>query len=184
MSRATALTALLGIEHPVVQAPMGGISTPALVAAVSGAGGLGSLGSAVLPPDEVARQAGLVREATDRPFNLNFFCHEPPALDQADAARARERFAGLYGELGLGEPPAPSVPPVAFDDARLAAVLDLRSAVVSFHFGLPGPAAVDALHEAGCRVLSSATTVAEAEDLARRGADAVIAQGAEAGGHR
>ncbi len=183
MPRTTALTRLLGIEHPLIQAPMGGAATPALAAAVSQAGGLGSLGSSVLRPDQLIEHAQMVREVTDRPFNVNFFCHPPPTLDEPDAARARQRFAGLYGEVGL-EPPQPSVPPIAFDAERLAAVLEVRPAVVSFHFGLPEPAAMDALHDAGCRVLSTATTVAEAESLAAAGADAVIAQGAEAGGHR
>jgi nitronate monooxygenase len=184
MPRATAFTALLGIEHPLVQAPMAGFTTPALVAAVSEAGALGSLGVAHLGPDELAEQARAIRERTDRPFNLNFFCHPDPALDAADAARERERLAPLYAELGLGDPPEPAVPPLAFDASRLDAVLGIRPAVVSFHFGLPDAAAVGALHEAGCRILSSATTVAEAQDLVARGADAVIAQGAEAGGHR
>jgi nitronate monooxygenase len=184
MPRATEFTALLGIEHPVVQAPMAGVTPPALVAAVSEAGGLGSLGAAVLGPDELIEQTRALRGLTSRPFNLNFFCHQVPELDAAAAARARDRFAPLYAELGLGEPPVPFVPPLAFDTARLEAVLEIRPAAASFHFGLPDPAAVDALHDAGCRILSSATTVAEAEDLVARGADAVIAQGAEAGGHR
>ncbi len=184
MPRATALTALLGIEHPLIQAPMGGAVTPALAAAVSGAGGLGSLGSSVLPPEVVLAHARAVREITDRPFNVNFFCHQPPTVEESDAVRARERFSALYDELGLGEPPAPSVPPIAFDEERLAALLEIRPAVASFHLGLPRPDVMDALHEAGCRILSSATTVAEAERLAERGVDAVIAQGAEAGGHR
>lgn len=184
MPRATALTALLGIEHPIVQAPMAGMSTPALVAAVSAAGGLGSLGAAALGPDDVVAQAQAIRELTDRPFNVNFFCHHDPTLDAAAVARERERLAPLYAELGLGEPPEPFVPPLAFDAARLDAALEIRPAAVSFHFGLPDAPAIDALHAAGCRVLSSATTVAEAQELAQRGADAVIAQGAEAGGHR
>jgi nitronate monooxygenase len=184
MPRATAFTALLGIAHPLIQAPMAGLTTPALVAAVSEAGGLGSLGAAALGPDQLIEQARAIRRLTDRPFNLNFFCHRAPTLDAAAAARERERLAPLYAELGLGEPPDPFVPPLAFDADRLAAVVETRPAVASFHFGLPDAASVDALHEAGCRILSSATTVAEAEDLVARGADAVIAQGAEAGGHR
>ena len=184
MPHRTALTELLGIEYPVIQAPMAGAATPELAAAVSGAGALGSLGSAMLAPDELVAQARAVREATDRPFNVNFFCHRPPELDEADAARARDRFGPLYRELGLGEPPEPSVPAIAFDEERLAALLEIRPAVASFHFGLPDLAALDATRAAGCRVLSSATTVAEAEHLAERGADAVIAQGSEAGGHR
>jgi nitronate monooxygenase len=184
MPRATAFTALLGIEHPLIQAPMAGLTTPALVAAVSVAGGLGSLGAAALGPDELVGQAQEIRDLTDGPFNLNFFCHPAPTLDAAAAGRARERLAPQYAELGLGDPPAPFVPPLAFDAARLEAVTRIRPAVASFHFGLPDRAAVDALHDAGCRILSSATTVAEAEDLVARGADVVIAQGAEAGGHR
>ena len=184
MALRTALTELLDLEHPVIQAPMASAATPELVAAVSGAGGLGSLGSAMLPPDELLAQAGAVRERTDRPFNVNFFCHEPPELDPPEVGRARERFAVPYGELGLGEPPEPSVPPIAFDEARLEALLEIRPAVASFHFGLPAESALEAIREAGSRIISSATTVAEAEHLAERGVDAVIAQGAEAGGHR
>jgi nitronate monooxygenase len=180
----TALVELLGCEYPVIQAPMGGAATAELVAAVSSAGGLGSLGSAVLPPDELVRQAKAVRAATDRPFNVNFFCHRPPELDDSAAARARERFGALCREFGLGQPPEPSVPRIAFDGERLAALLEIRPAVASFHFGLPDEGDVETIREAGCRVLSSATTVAEAERLAERGADAVIAQGGEAGGHR
>ena len=180
----TGLTELLGIEHPVIQAPMAGAATPELAAAVSAAGGLGSLGSAPLAPDDLIAQARAVREATDRPFNVNFFCHPPPELTAQEAGRGRERLDPLYRELGLGAPPEPSVPPLAFDEARLAALLEVRPAVASFHFGLPGADALDAVREAGCRVLSSATTVAEAERLAELGADAVIAQGGEAGGHR
>jgi nitronate monooxygenase len=179
----TALTDLLRIEHPVIQAPMAGVATPKLAAAVSRAGALGSLGSAVLPPDELVGQARVVRDATDRPFNVNFFCHEPPELADPDVARSRERFDVLYRELGL-DPPDPFVPPIAFDDARLEALLEIRPTVASFHFGLPDNAALEAIRDAGCRVLASATTVAEAEELAGRGVDVVIAQGAEAGGHR
>jgi nitronate monooxygenase len=105
-------------------------------------------------------------------------------LDAADAERTRASLEELYRELELGEPPPPAVPPIGFDEPRLAALLEIRPPVVSFHFGLPDEAAVDALRAAGCRILSTATTVAEAEDLVARGVDAVIAQGAEAGGHR
>jgi nitronate monooxygenase len=159
-------------------------ATPELAAAVSAAGGLGGLGSAMLPVDELRRQAARVRELTERPFQLNFFCHLRPEIAPAVAARAREYFAPLYDELGLGEPPEPSSPGVEFDDARLEALLELRPPIVSFIFGLPRPDALAAIREAGIRVLASATTVAEAEQLERRGVDAIVAQGAEAGGHR
>jgi nitronate monooxygenase len=180
----TSVTELLGIEHPILQAPMASAATPALAAAVSEAGGLGALGSAMLTPDELRRQAAEVRERTDRPFQLNFFCHEPPELGADVAARAREYFAPLYDELRLGEPPEPGAPPIHFDEARLEALLDIRPPVVSFHFGLPARDALAAVRDAGLTVLASATTVAEAEHLKEHGVDAVVAQGAEAGGHR
>jgi nitronate monooxygenase len=180
----TAVTELLGIELPVLQAPMASVATPALAAAVSDAGGLGALGSSMLPVDELRAQTEELRRRTDRPFQLNFFCHEPPVVDVDVAARAREYFTPLYDELGLGDPPEPSVPAVEFDRARLEAVLDLRPPVVSFHFGLPSAEAMAAIRHTGARILASATTVTEAMHLEEHGVDAVVAQGAEAGGHR
>jgi nitronate monooxygenase len=180
----TPVTELLGIEHPILQAPMARAATPALAAAVSEAGALGALGSAMLPVDELRRETAELRERTDRPFQLNFFCHETPEVTGEIAERAREYFAPLYDELGLGEPPHPVVPAVEFDEPRLEALLELRPPVVSFHFGLPPRDAVDSIHEAGIVVLASATTVAEARYLEEHGVDAVVAQGAEAGGHR
>ncbi len=184
MAAGAALLDTLGITKPVIQAPMASAATPELAVAVSAAGGLGSLGSAMLAPDELRAQARAVREATELPFNVNFFTHRPPQLDADGAEQARSRFAPLFAELELGEAPEPSVPAIGFDDDRLEALLEIRPAVASFHFGLPDERALEAVRQAGCLVLSSATTVAEAEDLARRGVDAVIAQGAEAGGHR
>ncbi len=180
----TPVTELLGIEHPILQAPMASAATPALAAAVSEAGGLGALGSAMLPLDELRRQTAELRERTDRPFQLNFFCHETPEVTGDIGERAREYFAPLYDELGLGEPPQPSAPAVEFDEARLEALLELRPPVVSFHFGLPARDAVESIHAVDMVVLASATTVAEARHLEEHGADAVVAQGAEAGGHR
>jgi nitronate monooxygenase len=180
----TAVTELLGIERPILQAPMASAATPALAAAVSEAGGLGALGSAMLPADELRRQTAELRGRTVRPFQLNFFCHEPPVVDEAVAARAREYFTPLYDELGLGDPPEPSVPSVEFDESRLEAVLELRPPVVSFHFGLPSEDALAAVRDTGARILATATTVAEARHLEQHGVDAVVAQGAEAGGHR
>jgi nitronate monooxygenase len=180
----TRVTELLGVEHPVLQAPMARVAGPELAAAVSGAGALGGLGSAMLDVDELRAQAAQVRASTDRPFQLNFFCHPRPQVEAADARAARARLAPLYEELGLGEPPEPSTPPIDFDASRLDALLAIRPAVASFHFGLPDGAAIAACREAGITVLASATTVAEARDLEERGVDAVVAQGAEAGGHR
>ena len=180
----TPVTELLGIEHPVLQAPMASAATPALAAAVSEAGGLGALGSSMLPVDELRRQTAELRELTQQPFQLNFFCHEPPEVSGDIADRAREYFAPLYDELGIGDPPQPSAPAVEFDEARLEALLDLRPPVVSFHFGLPPRDVMEAIRGTGMRVLASATTVAEARHLEDHGVDAVVAQGAEAGGHR
>jgi nitronate monooxygenase len=180
----TPVTELLGIEHPVLQAPMASVATPQLAAAVSKAGGLGALGSAVLSPEDLRREAEQVRAVTDRPFQLNFFCHPAPRFAAEAAAAARAEVTGLYAELGLGEPPAAEVWPIEFDAARLEALLEIRPSAVSFHFGLPDDAALAACRDAGLRILASATTVAEARELEARGVDAVVAQGAEAGGHR
>ncbi len=184
MTLPTTINDLFGIRRPVLQAPMANVATPELAAAVSEAGGLGALGSAVLPPDELHRQTERLRTLTDAPFNLNFFAHAPPQIDAGQGSTARERAAALYEELGMDGPPQPSVPPIHFDAERLEAVLEIEPAVVSFHFGLPGAGAVAAIRERGTRVIATATTVAEAVALEATGVDAVIAQGSEAGGHR
>ena len=180
----TAVTELFGIRHPVLSAPMARAATPELAAAVSEAGGLGGLGSAVLPAEELGRQAAAVRALTDAPFNLNFFVHPTPEIAPELAARARE-LAGAALCRGRARPAAGRrcADPIDFDEDRLKALLEIRPAVVSFHFGLPEPAAVAAIRDTGSRVIASATTVAEAVRLQELGADAVIAQGAEAGGH-
>lgn len=184
MALPTGLTRLLGIEHPIVQAPMAGSSTPALAAAVSEAGGLGSLPCALLGPDEIRAAVAEVRARTPRPINLNFFCHATPAADATVLERWQRRLARFYDELGLSAPAEAPASRLAFDDATCDVVAELRPAVVSFHFGLPADELLDRVRRAGCRILSSATTVAEARVLEERGCDAVIAQGAEAGGHR
>ena len=180
----TSLTELLGIACPIVQAPMAGFSTPGLAAAVSNAGGLGSLGSAMLGPEQL--RAGLrdLRAATNRPVNANFFVHAPPREDAARRARMQARLRPYYDELGIALPDPPPAPPPPFSEAILEVVLSERPGVVSFHYGLPEAAHLEALRDAGIRVLSSATTVEEARWLEARGVAAVIAQGYEAGGHR
>ncbi|HEX5079607.1 MAG TPA: nitronate monooxygenase [Geminicoccaceae bacterium] len=178
----TPLTALLGITYPIVQAPMASAATPALAAAVANAGGLGSLGFGTSGPDQCRAEIGALRAATNRPFNVNFFVHAAPADDPTRRARMQAGLARYYAELGV-EPDA-SAPPPPFDHAMLEVVLSERPAVVSFHFGLPTPARLRAVKDAGAIVLSSATTVAEARWLEVEGADVVIAQGYEAGGHR
>jgi nitronate monooxygenase len=180
----TDLLELLDIAHPIIQAPMAGFATPLLAAAVSNAGALGSLGCAPLPVNAIREQVAALRQTTNRPFNLNFFVHATPARDPAAEARLRQRLAPYFDRLGLGPVPEVVEPFPSFDEARLALVLELRPRVVSFHFGLPAPAAMRALKAAGSIVLCSATSVAEARRVAAEGADAVIAQGFEAGGHR
>lgn len=181
----TRITDLFGITHPIIQAPMAGATTPEMVVAVSGAGGLGSLPAAQYTPDQLRAALDAVRAGTDRPFNVNFFCHEMPPPDPAAQAAWRARLAPFYAEAGL-DPAAAGAGGgrTPFDDSSCRAVEEYRPAVVSFHFGLPAAALLDRVRRAGCRVIASATTVAEARWLAARGVDAVIAMGWEAGGHR
>jgi nitronate monooxygenase len=175
---------LVGIEHPIVQAPMPGFATPELAAAVSNAGGLGSLGCAFMSPDELAGTLRRVADLTDRPVNFNFFCHRPPRRDEAAIARMQALVEPYFAELDAGPVPDGSAVPPPFGRAQLEVLTGNPPAVVSFHFGLPAAELLGPLKRAGCRILASATTVREAELLAERGADAIIAQGWEAGGHR
>lgn len=180
----TDLTRLLGIEHPILCSPMSLSATPALAAAVSNAGGLGALGCAEMSPRELREDFAATRSLTARPFNINFFTHQPPEWPADGGAAMRARLVPFYEALGLGEVPALSCPIEPFGLETLEIVLDLRPQVVSFHFGLPGPRMVDALKSAGAVILSTATTVGEARALEAAGVDAIVAQGLEAGGHR
>ncbi len=175
-------TERLGLVHPIVQAPMAGAATPALAAAVSGAGGLGSLGLGTVAVESARRQIEAFRQHSDGPLNVNFFCHLEPAPDAAEATR--ERLRPWYATRGLGAVPEPAAPYAPFGQDHVALIEALLPEVVSFHFGLPTPDLLDAVKATGAYVMASATTVAEARDLEAAGADAVIAQGLEAGGHR
>ena len=177
------LTELLGIEHPIIQAPMAGSTTPAMAAAAANAGCLGSLGCAFMTPDGYTQAFEQTRAATNRRLNMNFFCHDEPKDDPAKAATIRDRIGALFEELGAGA--VPEVVPTNFPyhEAIHEAVCASRPGVVSFHFGLPEDRFVRDLKDLGTVILSSATTPAEARDLEARGVDAVIAQGWEAGGH-
>jgi nitronate monooxygenase len=176
---------LFGIDLPILQAPMANFGTPELAIAVSRAGGLGALACASLSVDQAGAAVDQIRAAAPGPINLNFFCHHTPAPDPARALAWRARLASYYGELGLDPevvpPPGGRAP---FDDAFCRLVEARRPEVVSFHFGLPDAALLDRVKAAGAKVISSATTVAEARWLAARGCDAIIAMGLEAGGHR
>jgi nitronate monooxygenase len=174
---------LFGIEHPIVQAPMAGAMDAELAIAVCEAGGLGSLPSATIDAAKLRSECELIRR-TGRPYNVNFFCHAPPPEDSRTSGW-RDRLAPYYAELGVdpslatkGQGRAP------FDAALCALMEELKPAVVSYHFGLPEAALLARVKAAGCKVLANATSVAEARWLEERGVDAVIAQGAEAGGHR
>src|ERR1700733_13681077 len=181
----TRLTKLLSIEHPIVLAPMAGAMDAELAGEVSAAGGLGSLPCAMLTPAALRQQFARVRARTDRPVNLNFFCHATPAANNAREASWRDRLAPYYVEFGIDPAlPVPSSSRAPFDAEFCAVVEELRPEVVSFHFGLPDDALLARVKAAGARVMSSATNVAEAAFLERHGADAIIAQGFEAGGHR
>ncbi|MGY3945460.1 NAD(P)H-dependent flavin oxidoreductase [Aeromonas tecta] len=175
----------LGIRYPIIQAPMAGVQDCALALAVSAAGGLGSLPAAMLGPAELRRALSELRESGRGPFNINFFCHHQQALDPAEERRWRQTLAPYYAELGLAADASLSGPSRAPFNAEHAAILaEFKPAVVSFHFGLPAPELLDSVKSWGAKVLVSATTVAEARWLAEHGADAIIAQGLEAGGHR
>ena len=176
---------LFGIELPIVQAPMAGPNLAELAIGAARAGALGSLPCATLSVEQALAQCRQVREATAAPLNLNFFCHRPPAADPAREAAWRERLAGYYREYGL-DPSLPTPPSsrAPFDPAYCELVEQVRPQVVSFHFGLPAPPLLERVRATGARIVSSATTVAEARWLEAHGCDAIIAQGAEAGGHR
>lgn len=176
---------LLGIELPILQAPMAGVQDHGLAVAVGEGGGLGALPCALLSPEAIRAELSALRAKSDRPFNVNVFCHVPPEPDAAREAAWRAALAPYYGELGLD---VASVPVGAGRQPFTPAIADLlepfRPPVMSFHFGLPDDALLARVRSWGTRVLASATSVDEGRWLEARGVDAVIAQGYEAGGHR
>lgn len=175
---------VLGSSLPIVQAPMAGVQGAALAIAACNAGALGSLPAAMLSHDALRRDLDAIRAGTDAPFNVNFFCHAPPAPDAARDALWLAQLAPYYAELGIEPAPPPAASRRPFDADGAAIVEAVRPAVVSFHFGLPEPSLLARVRATGAKVLSSATTLAEALWLEQHGVDAVIAQGSEAGGHR
>lgn len=180
------LVAQLGIQHPIIQAPMAGVSTPKLVAEVSEAGGLGSLGLGAVTLEQAAQQIQETRKLTTKPFNVNVFCHQRATADAVREAAWLSHLAGDFRKFGA-EPPASlrEIYSTALgNDAMLAMLLELKPAVVSFHFGLPDQGWVGALRNAGIITMACATDLDEAEQVERAGIDVLVAQGAEAGGHR
>jgi nitronate monooxygenase len=175
---------LFDTRFPLIQAPMAGVQDVRLALAACTAGALGSLPAAML--DNITLDAALTQlDASGLPYNVNFFCHTPPASDANVEARWRERLAPYYQELGLDSDSASATGGRRpFGEETAAIVERHRPAVISFHFGLPAAALLARAKATGARILSSATTVAEAHWLQQHGADAIIAQGLEAGGHR
>jgi nitronate monooxygenase len=179
------LVDLLRIEHPILLSPMAGINTVELAAAVCDAGGLGSVACATMEPEFVAETIRTLRERTNKPFNVNFFCHVPATAAAEREEAWHDRLSPYYRELGIDPAiPLPRVDIPPFDDARCKIVEETKPEVVSFHFGLPDSVLLARVRAAGCRIMASATTVAEARWLEARGVDIIIAQGYEAGGHR
>jgi len=176
---------LFKTEFPIVLAPMAGVMDAELVIAAAKGGALGSLPCAMLSAEKAREQIQIIRQRVSAPVNMNFFCHKPVPADPAREARWKERLAPYYKELGL-DPAAPinAANRAPFDAATCSVVQELKPEIVSFHFGLPEQSLLARIKAAGCKVMASATTVREAIWLEEHGADVIVAQGAEAGGHR
>lgn len=179
-------TFIPGVAYPIIQAPMAGVSTPGLAAAVSNAGGLGSLGIAASSLADARRAIAATQALTSRPFNVNVFCHRPAQRDAVREAAWLSHLAPLFAEFGAVPPGALEeyYPTFTGNDAATAMLLEMRPAVVSFHFGLPAASQLSALRAAGIRTMTTATSAAEAALVAGAGVDMIVAQGYEAGGHR
>ncbi|MEJ7668916.1 MAG: nitronate monooxygenase [Casimicrobiaceae bacterium] len=179
------LQQLLGIELPIIQAPMAGVQGSALAVAVSNAGGMGSLPCALLGLDAMRNELAVIKAQTGKPCNVNFFCHTPPTASAEREAAWRAALSPYYQEFGIDADAIPIGPGRWPFSSEAADVLgEFKPAVVSFHFGLPSAELLARVKAWGTKILSSATTVAEAHWLEAHGVDAVIAQGLEAGGHR
>jgi len=186
MTDSSPLLALLEVDRPIVQAPMAGVSTPAMAAAVSNAGALGSIGVGATNAAGALEMIKAVRERSRRSLNVNVFCHRPAKADAAVEAAWVERLRPEFARFGV-EPPrrlAEIYKSFVEDDDMLAMLVAERPKVVSLHFGVPAPERIQALRQAGVVLLGSATNVLEGQLLEAAGVQAVVAQGFEAGGHR
>ncbi|MFC4527818.1 nitronate monooxygenase [Dyella halodurans] len=182
----SSLLGLLGIKLPIIQAPMAGVSSPAMAAAVSNAGGLGSLGLGAMTADQARQAIRAFRRLSDGPLNVNLFVHRPAQADAAKQAAWLRRLGPEFEGVGASPPSVLKEIYTSFlvDEDMLAMLLEERPHVVSFHFGLPRPDQIAALHGAGIVLLATATQVQEARSIEDAGIDVVVAQGYEAGGHR
>ncbi len=180
------LLELLDIRLPILQAPMAGVSTPAMAAAVSNAGALGAIGVGATDAETARQMMCAVRTASDRPFNVNVFCHRPAVRASTREAGWLSRLAPIFTRYGAAPPDGLREIYTSFveDDAMLTMLLEERPKVVSFHFGLPAAPRIAALREAGIVLLATATNLREARILTSAGIDGIVAQGYEAGGHR
>jgi nitronate monooxygenase len=175
----------LNIEVPIIQSPMAGVQGSALAAAVSGAGGLGSLPCAMLDIETVRSEMKVIRQHTTKPVNLNFFCHAVPQADAQLETKWRSQLGQYYRQYGVDEKQLTAgAVRQPFTESHFNLLSELAPSVVSFHFGLPEEKLLDRVKALGAKILASATTVQEALWLENRGVDAIIAQGSEAGGHR
>ena len=176
---------LFRIEFPIVQAPMAGVQDADIMIGAASGGALPSLPCAMLSPEKIGEQINIVRQRVATPVNVNFFCHTAVDPDSQAEAVWRGRLTPYYREFGL-DPDAklPFANRAPFDAAACEVVEKLKAEVASFHFGLPEKGLLARVKRAGCIVMASATTVREAVWLEENGADVIIAQGAEAGGHR
>ncbi len=181
----TRIIDLLGIELPIIQAPMAGATGSTMVIAAAQAGALGSLPCAMLSPEQIRQEVQNIRQATQAPLNLNFFCHQTPAPDPERDAQWKNLLQPYYRELGADfDAPTPVSSRAPFDHVSCELVEELRPEIVSFHFGLPEPSLLERVKATGAKILSSASTVDEAVWLEQHGCDSIIAMGYEAGGHR
>lgn len=179
------LQKLLGIDVPLIQAPMAGAQGSALAIAVSNEGALGSLPCAVFDVDTIRKELTAIRAQTSKPFNLNFFCHPQPDVDEVREADWHATLAPYFAEFGIDPSsirPGPGRKTFGAEHAEV--IEEFRPPVISFHFGLPAAPLVSRVKHTGAKILASATTVDEARWLEAHGADVIIAQGVEAGGHR
>jgi nitronate monooxygenase len=176
----------LAIKLPIIQAPMAGVSSPAMAAAVSNAGALGSIGVGATDPEGARGMIAAVRARTERAFNVNVFCHRPAAIEGTRETNWLEQLRPHFEQWGAKPPSRLTEIYRSFveDDAMLAALLTDKPPIVSFHFGLPSPKRIQALKAAGIVLLASVTNVVEAQAAVQAGVDALVAQGYEAGGHR
>ncbi len=180
------LTDLLGVELPIIQAPMAGVQDRALAIAVSSAGGLGSLPCATLSCDALRAELLAIQTQIDKPVNVNFFCHDPPERDAEREAKWRSVLQPYFAEykLGANDIPIASSGLKPFNHEMADVLEEFKPKIVSFHFGLPSTDLLARVKSWKSTILASATTIREAQWLEKQGVDGIIAQGLEAGGHR